>query len=73
MADERLMTITEAAERFNVRDRTLRAAAARGRLRAQKSGDIWLVSAAAVGEWIAHGRHAGGRPRKEQPQEEIGA
>jgi len=66
---EQLMTLTEAARKFDLRDRTLRAAATTGRLRAQKSGHIWLVSAAAVGEWVAHQSHIGGRPRQDKSED----
>lgn len=63
-ARDKLITIPEASRRFNVAATTLRKAALRGKLRARKFGRDWMVTAEAVGHWIAHGRHTPGRPRK---------
>jgi excisionase family DNA binding protein len=60
MAEE--LTLREAAERFDISGRTLRYAAAQGHLQARRLGNQWVTSVAAVGEWIAHGKHAPGRP-----------
>ena len=70
MQREKLLTITEAARRFDVAEETLRRAAREGRLRAAKFGWAWMLNAADVGEWIAHGKHTPGPvpgARRRQP------
>ena len=67
MQEPQLLALSEAARRFRVPAGTLRQAIRRGHLKAQKVGPIWTVTAAAVGEWIAHARHTPGRPREPRP------
>lgn len=59
------LSLAEAAERFGIEPATIRKAVQRGRIPARRIGPIHVVTATAVGEWIAHGRHTAGRPRKD--------
>lgn len=62
--EQKLYTITEAAQLIGVRPVTLRTAAANGKLRATRIGGFWVVTEAALNEWKATASHKSGRPRK---------
>jgi excisionase family DNA binding protein len=58
------VTLDEAARLFRISTRTLRYAAAHGHLKARRWGRQWAVTAQAVEEWLAHGKHKPGPPAR---------
>jgi excisionase family DNA binding protein len=56
------LTLGQASERFAVPRSTLSYAARQGHLRARKLGTLWVTTARAVREWLAHGKHVPGPP-----------
>jgi len=75
MERPRILTLTEAEERFPVKRGTLLAAIKRGKLEGIRVGPIWTVSAAALGEWMAFGKHTPGpvpKPKPDRPKRRPG-
>jgi excisionase family DNA binding protein len=65
MADrgERL-TVKKAAEIAELTEMAIRAAANKGRLKAEKFGRDWVIYRKDLEDWLAHNEHRPGRPRK---------
>ena len=62
-----ILTLKQAEERFPVKRVTLMAAIKRGALEGIRIGHFWFVSAGALGEWMAFGKHTPGPEKKEKP------
>jgi excisionase family DNA binding protein len=63
-SEEKLISLTEAAEIAEVDARTLRRAIAQGSLEAQKIGRNWITTPRAVKEWKAADVHKPGPKKK---------
>jgi excisionase family DNA binding protein len=61
---EQLISLSEAAARFNISDRQLRLLASKGRLEAIKLGRNWLVTPEAVAAYLANAELRSKDPHK---------
>jgi len=66
MSNTDLLSLSEAAKRFNIPVPTLRAAVQSGVLPGQKIGNQWVVSQQSIEQFLAN-RPKRGRPPKNQP------
>ncbi len=66
MSNAELLSLSEAAKRFNIPVPTLRAAVQSGTLIGQKIGSQWVVRVQSIEQFLAN-RPKRGRPPKNQP------
>ena len=66
MADQELLSLSEAAERYRIPTTTLRHAVQRGDIVGRKIGSQWVVQAKSVETFLAH------RPRPGRPVKQMG-
>ena len=66
MADQELLSLSEAAERYRIPVTTLRHAVQRGDIVGRKIGSQWVVEIRSVESFIAH------RPQRGRPAKNIG-
>lgn len=64
--EDELIGLTQAAEEFNISDRTLRKAASEGTLNANKVAGVWLVTRSEVKRYIKDDQKPVGRPPAKQ-------
>lgn len=63
MADEKLFTMTQAAQRLGMHRTAVHKALMQGRLGAQRVGSAWVVRQEDIEEYERRPKHPGGRPR----------